>query len=193
MNLISAARPDPGPADEALVCAVQRGDKKALSALILRYRPLAEKTAASYTGVSLEKDDFIQEALLALLSAAYTYTAGGKASFRTYASVCMQNRLRSVLRAEAAEKNAPLNTYIPLDELSLPGGDDPEDRLIYEEERQTLFRHFERDLSSLEKQVLICRIEGLGYSEIAKKLHITEKSADNALQRVRGKLKKLYE
>ena len=47
----------------------------------------------------------VAEALLALLSAAYTYSPQGKAGFRTYANVCMQNRLRSVLRAEAAEKN----------------------------------------------------------------------------------------
>ncbi len=192
MSFRSVASADANLSDEALVAVVQQGDKKALTALIERYRSVAEKAAASCTGVSLEKDDFIQEALLALLSAAYTYSPQGKAGFRTYANVCMQNRLRSVLRAEAAEKNMPLNTYIPLDELTLPGGDDPEDRLISEEERQALFACFERDLSPLEKQVLVYRIEGLSYSEISIRLHITEKSTDNALQRVRIKLRRLF-
>ena len=75
---------------------------------------------------------------------------------------------------------------------AMGGGDDPEDRLISEEERQALFACFERDLSPLEKQVLVYRIEGLSYSEISIRLHITEKSTDNALQRVRIKLRRLF-
>ena len=179
--------------DEALAAAIRQGDQNALAVLMERYRPFASKAAARYTGVSMEKDDFIQEAMLALLSAAYTYSPYKNTSFKTYAGVCVQNRLRSVLKSEAAAKNLPLNTYVPLDELEISGGGDPESQLISAEETEALFRLFDRDLSLLEKQVLIRRIEGLSYAEISEKLHITEKSADNALQRVRSKLKKIQE
>lgn len=179
--------------DEALAAAVQQGDKNALSVLIEKYRPFAAKAAAHFTGVSMETDDFIQEAMLALLSAAYTFSPFKNTSFRTYAGVCVQNRLRSVIKAEAAGKNQPLNSYIPLDEIDISGGADPESQLISAEETEALFRLFDRDLSSLEKQVLIAKIEGLSYSEISTKLHITEKSTDNALQRVRIKLKRILD
>jgi RNA polymerase sporulation-specific sigma factor len=176
--------------DEALAAAVQRGDKNALSVLIARYRPAAEKAASRLRSVSLETDDFVQEAMLALLSAAYTYAPDKNASYKTYAAVCVKNRLRSVLRAEAAAKNAPLNTYLSLDELSLADGTDLEAQLISAEETKALEASLDRVLSALEKQVLLCRLEGLRYADISARLHITEKSIDNALQRVRVKLKK---
>lgn len=181
---------DPAPSDAVLALAVQQGDKAALNVLIGRYRSFAQSLAAGYTGVSLEKDDFIQEAMLALLSAIYTFAPDKNAGFKTYAGVCIHNRLRSVCKAEAAKKHRPLNTYVPLDELELPGGSDPEDRLISEEAAAELTRFFQQELSSLEKQALIYKLKGLSYSEISERLHITEKSTDNALQRVRAKLKR---
>ena len=181
---------DPAPSDAALALAVQQGDKAALNVLIGRYRSFAQSLAAGYTGVSLEKDDFIQEAMLALLSAIYTFAPDKNAGFKTYAGVCIHNRLRSVCKAEAAKKHRPLNTYVPLDELELPGGSDPEDRLISEEAAAELTQFFQQELSSLEKQALILKLKGLSYSEISERLHITEKSTDNALQRVRAKLKR---
>lgn len=193
MKTTSAAFAGPDVPDEALAALARQGDKEALTALLGRYRAFAQKASARYTSVSLEPDDFLQEAMLALLSAAYTYAPNKNTSFKTYAGVCVQNRLRSVLRAEAAQKNAPLNTYVPLDGLTISGGDEPEVRLISAEKTEALTRSFDRDLSALEKKVLICRLEGLSYAEISAKLHITEKSTDNALQRVRVKLKQFLD
>ncbi len=189
MNLTSDAAFSPALSDEALAFAVQQGDRAALEQLIGRYRPFAEKCASRFRGVSLEADDFVQEANLALLSAAYTYAPHKNAGFKTYASVCVKNRLRSVLRAEAAEKNTPLNSYVPLDELQLPTGMDLEEELISAQETDALIAQIERVLSPLEKQVLLYKLEGLRYKEISARLHITEKSINNALQRVRVKLK----
>ena len=44
-------------------------------------------------------------------------------------------------------------------------------------------------LSALEKQVLALFLDGNTYSAIAKRLNVSEKAVDNALQRVRAKLK----
>ncbi|MBQ7638602.1 MAG: sigma-70 family RNA polymerase sigma factor [Clostridia bacterium] len=178
--------------DEQLALLSQNGNKDALTALLSRSRAFVEGISSRYSGVSVEKDDLFQEGMLALLSAAYTYSPEKNASFKTYASVCVNNRLRSVLRSENENKNIPLNTYIPLDELNISGGTEPEDKLISLEETEALYDIFDRDLSVLEKKVLICRLEGSGYCEIAKKLNITEKAADNAMQRVRAKLKRIF-
>jgi RNA polymerase sporulation-specific sigma factor len=45
-----------------------------------------------------------------------------------------------------------------------------------------------KELSKLEQQVLKLYLQGLSYEEIAEQLGKTEKSIDNALQRIRGKL-----
>ena len=182
-----------GGTDEELAAAVQQGDKTAVDVLLKRYRAFARSAARRYNGVFQDEDDYFQEAMLALLSAAYTYSPHKNAGFKTYAAVCVRNRLASVFRAEAAEKNAPLNEYIPLEDVNVSGGEDPEGRLISAQETEALSRFFDSELSPLEKKVLSCRLDGLSYTEISQRLHITEKSTDNALQRVRVKLKKVFQ
>jgi len=176
--------------DEELVSLSQSGDKNALSVLLRRFKSFVSGVSSRYDGVSLEKDDLFQEGMLGLLSAVYTYSPGKNAAFRTYAGVCVNNSLKSVIRRENENKNIPLNTYIPLDDLNISGGTEPENKLISLEETKALYSIFDRDLSALEKKVLLCRLDGLGYAETAAKLNITEKAVDNAMQRVRAKLKK---
>ncbi|MCH5197537.1 MAG: sigma-70 family RNA polymerase sigma factor [Oscillospiraceae bacterium] len=180
-----------GKTDEELAVMSQSGDKNALSVLLMGCRSFVESISSRYIGVSLEKDDLFQEGMLAVLSAVYTYDPEKNSSFKAYAGVCVNNRLRSALRSENENKNIPLNTYIPLDDLNISGGTEPENKLISLEETEVLYKIFDRDLSALEKKVLICRLEGLSYSDISQKLNITEKAADNAMQRTRAKLKRL--
>ena len=49
------------------------------------------------------------------------------------------------------------------------------------------------NLSKMEKQVLELYLQDLTYAEISEKLSISEKSIDNAMMRVKAKLKKLFE
>ena len=49
----------------------------------------------------------------------------------------------------------------------------------------------EKELSAFEKQVLDLYLTGMTYSQIAKVLGRDEKSTDNALQRVKAKIKKI--
>lgn len=49
----------------------------------------------------------------------------------------------------------------------------------------------DRELSGFEKQVLDLYLTGMSYSQIAKVLGREEKSTDNALQRLKSKIKKM--
>jgi len=48
----------------------------------------------------------------------------------------------------------------------------------------------EKELSSFEKQVLDLYLTGMKYSQIARVLGKDDKSTDNALQRIKAKLKR---
>lgn len=183
---------EPAP-DEALAANAQAGDGKSAAALLQKYRPLVQSIASHYFGVSLETEDIVQEGMLALLSAVYAFKSGKNASFATFAAVCVTNRLRSVVKANAAPGNAPLNAYIPLDSVEIAGDSDPVHKIISDEAEEEWFRIFENDLSSLENRVLRCYLNGYSYREISALLRITEKAADNAMQRIRAKLKKRTE
>ena len=185
--------PDEPATDAALAAAAQAGNGKAAAALLQKYRPLVHSIASHYFGASLESEDIAQEGMLALLSAIYAFRSDKNASFRTFATVCITNRIRSAVKENAAPGNAPLNGYIPLDSLELAADSDPVHIIISDEAEEEWFRIFENDLSSLENRVLRCFLKGYTYREIAALLRITEKAADNAMQRIRAKLKKRME
>ena len=64
----------------------------------------------------------------------------------------------------------------------------PEELVIRREDLEQLAEVIEQKLSFMEKEVLDLYISGISYKEIAKILGKSEKSIDNALQRMKGKL-----
>ena len=62
--------------------------------------------------------------------------------------------------------------------------------LIEKEDYKALTNNIKLELSAMEYNVLELFLSGKGYSDIAKYLGITEKSVDNALARIRKKIKK---
>lgn len=179
-----------GAADEALAADAQTGNRKAATELICRYRPFVGMIASHYFGAAMETDDIVQEGMIGLLSAVYTYSPARNAAFRTYCAACVTNAVRSAVKAAAGLKNSPLNSYIPLDDVDAAAEASPEQIVISDEKAVFLARLIDTKLSGLESEVLQLHISGFDYKTTAEKLGITEKAVDNALQRVRSKLSK---
>ena len=70
--------------------------------------------------------------------------------------------------------------------------DDPEQILLRKERLQELYREMDHILSRRELEIFKLFLSGLRYEQMAERLHITEKSVDNAMQRVRRKLKSVW-
>ncbi len=186
-----ATTQNPNPAtDEVLARDAQQGVQKAADELIRRYRPFVSLIASRYFGASLEPDDIVQEGLIGLVSAVFSYSPDRNASFRTYCSACVTNAIRSAVKADAGKRNSPLNSSVPLEELELPDDVSPE-RIVLADEKEGYIRELIRTrLSPMETAVLRRHLNGDDYRETAKSLGISEKAVDNALQRVRSKLSK---
>ena len=75
--------------------------------------------------------------------------------------------------------------------LSSGAGSNPETLFLDKERMEYLEGEIDKDLSTFEKQVLDLYLTGMSYSQIAKVLGKEEKSTDNALQRVKVKIKKI--
>ena len=176
--------------DEALAALARTGDQRAVTKLIDRYRPLVSVIASRYFSASLEKDDIVQEGLIGLLSAVYSYSPGKGATFRTYCAVCAANAIRSAVKAETGKKHSPLNTSVPLEDADITGDLSPEQIVLSDERAGYIDRVISTKLSPLEKAVLKRHLNGEDYKTAAAALGITEKAVDNALQRARGKLSK---
>ena len=121
------------------------------------------------------------------------------ASFRTFAEVCIRNRLYSVLRAAARDKHSPLNQSVPLDppffdsNSYTSGTNDlaqgnPETFLIDREHTAALLAGVRKQLSEFEAKILGYYLDGLSCREIAETVGKPPKSVDNAVQRIRRKV-----
>ena len=183
--------------DSQLANLVSLGNADAFVELTTRYMSLIRVKSAPFRCAMLECDDLCQEGLLGLLSAARTYDSSGKAGFKTYAGVCINNRMIMAYRAAASRKNLPLNDFISLSDDNsnmdvLDSSSNPEVVLIDRESVETIRQRIQQNLSTMEQQVLTLYLGGCSYHEIAAKLSVTSKAADNALQRVRTKLKHVF-
>lgn len=194
-----------GLTDEELIVLFRDGDQEAMEKLLNKYKEMVLRKAKSMYILGGDSDDLIQEGMLGLFKAVRDYDCGRDASFRTFAQLCVTRQLYTAVKASSRKKHLPLNTAISLsrpvredgeedeeflDCLEADASSNPEVYLIGQEEIERLEEKIEKELSPLEKQVLELHLTGMGYVEIAHVLNRDEKSTDNALQRIRTKLKK---
>lgn len=191
--------------DELLVRMARAGDEKAEDFLLKKYKDFVRSKARAYFLVGGDSDDLIQEGMIGLYNAIGHYDESMASSFMTYAAICINNKLISAVSADGRQKNAPLNGYVSIyssitdetgEEASLsevlPDTENinPEAIILNEEQEKLTINRLFGKLSALEKEILSYYMEGMSYSEIAKLIGKTEKSVDNAIQRIRLKMRK---
>lgn len=175
---------------ESLVLAAQNGDDAAFSRLTAELLPFVRHRAGGLSNPFLDVDDLTQEGMLGLLSAVHTYRSEADASFLTYVGVCVQNRMLSALRRAAGGKSVHTAATVPLTDCEVPDSAlSLEEQQDLRDECARLLSLVETRLSAIERTVLKLFLSGRTYREIAETIGIAPKSVDNALQRVRQKLK----
>lgn len=192
--------PGESPSDETLCAQALSGDREAEGLLVVRYTRLVRACARPFFLAGGDSEDLIQEGMIGLLSAVRGFDAGKGVSFRTYAEVCIRNRLRSAMKSAARDKHTPLNTSVSLGDAPFDGErgpyadpqgpprvENPEDVIIDREERHRRIEALRSKLSRLERKVLELYLEGLSCGEIASRVGKPPKSVDNAVQRIRRK------
>lgn len=183
--------------DEELLVQLQQGDQDIEEYLINKYKSLVRKKAHAMYLMGGETDDLIQEGMIGLFKAVRDYQEDRNASFVTFANLCIERQLYNAIQISNRQKHKPLNSYVSLSEE----GDDaafemselwqssPENIIIDQENAKGMEEKIKECLSTFENQVLDLYLNGKGYLEIAEILVKSPKSIDNALQRIRGKVK----
>lgn len=180
--------------DMSLISLYRDGDQVACTALIARYANLINRRVANIGVAGIGRDDLKQEAYMGLFSAIRTYDPAKNSSFRAYASFCIGNSLKNLFAAASTQKAQIYSKTISFDEIgndNLRDTDDanPEDIFIGNEAYGELQSLVDRVLTPYEREVLFHYLSGRDYRQVAAKLHSSQKSVDNALQRARRKLK----
>lgn len=181
--------------DTVLAKLSRGGNQKAFDELVRRYLGKIGYIARKYSAQGYEQNDFVQEGLLGLLSACKSYDDSCSSSFKTYMSVVVERRFISIIRRMNTKKTVPDSALVQIDGLSEELEDNaqsPEQLLMDREQLSTMQSKLKDILSDKEYQTLMLYASGLSYGSISKQLGVTEKSVDNALQRVRRKAGGLY-
>ncbi len=189
--------------DEELIVLLREGENDIMDYIMDKYKGMVKTKAKSMYLLGGDNEDLIQEGMIGLFKAVRDYDSGRDASFATFADLCVSRQMYTAVQASTRKKHTPLNTYISLyagrgeaeeaglvEELPAGSGSNPEEILIDRENLEGLEQAIERELSSFEKQVLDLYLTGMSYTQIARVLGRDEKSTDNALNRMKGKLRK---
>ena len=191
--------------DEELILRLRDGDSAITDFIMDKYKNLVRSKAKAMFILGADNDDLIQEGMIGLFKAVRDYDTGRDASFYTFAELCITRQIYNAIQASGRQKHIPLNTYIslyatngnqdmPESELihTIPAGrgNDPEELILEKEKLEVLEQIIEAELSIFEKAVLDLYLTGMSYTQIAAVLGKDIKSTDNALTRIKSKIRK---
>ena len=200
--------------------------------LLYKYRPLivnVAKKMIKYCSGGVDLNDLIQEGMLGLNEAINAFREDKDTNFGTYAKLCIERKMISIVKSTRTYKNKILNESVSLeDELELnhekfladntsdpfsmiseneyeekvlndftlkkilgDNSQNPENLIVDVESMKELLNVLDDELSDFEKQVFELKKNDFNYKEIADILDKDPKAIDNAIQRIKTKLKKV--
>lgn len=182
---------DPKQSDSDLIEAIQKGDRAAYNKIVEKYTALVILNSKRFFIPGGEFQDAIQEGMIGLIKAVKTYNPSSGRSFYQFANLCIARSLKSAVKASLRKKHIPLNNYIPFGNTELQGNrmSDPVDRLIDKELIAEINSFISNNLTPFEKEVFDLYTNGYSYADISDRLGISRKSVDNAVYRIRSKIK----
>lgn len=195
--------------DDELIDRLRRGEGPIMDYLFDKYKNLVRSKAKSMFILGADNEDLIQEGMIGLFKAVRDYDMGRDASFFTFAELCVSRQMYTAVQASKRQKHLPLNTYVSLDSgKTAADGDEreemklkelladraelsPEELFLDKERVAYLQKAIEEELSDFERQVLDLYLTGMSYGQVAKVLGRDEKATDNALQRLKAKIRRM--
>ena len=190
--------------DEKLIELSRDGKDEVIDYLLDKYKGLVRRKARTMFLVGGDTDDLIQEGMIGLYKAVRDYDVRKEASFLTFANLCIDRQIYSAINASNHKKHSPLNSYISFPLLNFLNDNvtnelymdkqnvnhrNPEDLYIDRENVLHIEHMLEKELSAFEYEVLKMYIDGADYIEIAERMDKKPKSIDNAIQRIKKKVK----
>lgn len=183
--------------DEDLSLLSKSGNSEAEDILMERYKGYVRKLSHARYLVGGDSDDLIQEGMIGLMKAVRDYDPEKGASFKTFATLCIMRQQTTAIDSAVRKKNEPLNHSISISSEEWESAvrmmreqQSPEEILVSNESSMELLGHLKDILSPFENEVLELYLQEKGYREIAEELGKTPKIIDNAIQRIRIKVKR---
>ncbi|MBQ7836383.1 MAG: sigma-70 family RNA polymerase sigma factor [Clostridia bacterium] len=175
-----------------IVSDVQSGNDESFSVLKRKYAPLISRSVRSFEGETADVEEYRREAESALLKAALKYDLSRtEVSFGLFAKICIKNALISLLRKEMSRKRRlerhvsrrvakkKRSYFVAPTESSSSA------------ETEKIVSSISEILSPYEREVFREYMSDKTAEEIALALGRSKKSVNNALYRIKEKVKNI--
>ncbi|MBQ4559916.1 MAG: RNA polymerase sporulation sigma factor SigH [Tyzzerella sp.] len=195
--------------DEQLIRRLREGERAIMDYIISKYKYLVIRAAKAIYLIGGENDDLIQEGMIGLFKAVRDFDTNQETSFYSFAELCISRQMYTAIKLSQRQKHMPLNSYVSLydikksdyddkqspliEQLEIETNSNPEELFLDKERMQMLVEELNERLSDMERRVLHLHLQGEDYRSIAELLDKSPKSIDNALQRIRQKMRTILE
>ena len=195
--------------DEQLIRRLREGERAIMDYIISKYKYLVIRAAKAIYLIGGENDDLIQEGMIGLFKAVRDFDTNQETSFYSFAELCISRQMYTAIKLSQRQKHMPLNSYVSLydikksdyddkqspliEQLEIETNSNPEELFLDKERMQMLVEQLNERLSDMERRVLHLHLQGEDYRSIAELLDKSPKSIDNALQRIRQKMRTILE
>lgn len=191
-------------ADEAVVRMAQEGSATAYEYLIQKYREVAKIKARTYYIAGGDNEDAVQEGMIGIFKAVRNYEPGAGASFSSFLELCVDRQIKTAMSGANRRKHKILTESVSLvlQEGESENGnpdiahmmtagreDEPENAALIKEAVELMRKAGEERLSRFERRVWNEMLKGETYREIADVLQKSPKTIDNAIQRIKKKIR----
>lgn len=176
---------------ERLLPMIRRGSNAAFLRLSELYAPLLEREVARYAASlpPADLDDLRQSASVSLYRAALAFHGDRGVTFGLFAKICIVNGIADSLRYIRGKGTTLSMEDLAESEQPGDGEPNPQSLLLDKEQAWETRRRIREMLSPLEYEIFEMYISGFSYAEIASRIGKSQKSVDNALCRIKKKLR----
>lgn len=189
--------------DEELVVLAQDGSTDAMDYLLEKYKNFVKAKVRNFYLVGADREDVVQEGMIGLYKSIRDYRGDRQASFHGFADMCIRRQIITAIKTATRQKHIPLNSAMSLNQSAYEGESErtlletvartdeasPETRTISEEDMASIQDKIDTLLTPLEREVMSKYLEGKSYQQISLETGRHGKCVDNALQRVKLKLR----
>lgn len=187
--------------DYELLDFICEGNEDANNIIIEKYTPLicnlASKLLKYCHNNGIDYNDLRQEGYIGLNYAIQHFQEEKSTMFFTYVKKCIERKMISAIIKSTRLKHKALNDSISFDDEDnmllktlKDNQSDPELLLEKYELEDSLMKKIKKSLTTYENQVFELYLAGFNYKEIAEILDKDCKAIDNAIQRIKIKVKK---
>lgn len=176
---------------ERLLPMIRRGSNAAFLRLSELYAPLLEREVNRYAASlsPADLDDLRQSASVSLYRAALAFHGDRGVTFGLFAKICVVNGIADSLRYIRRKGTTLSMEDLAEQEQPDDGEPNPQSLLLDKEQAWETRKQIQAVLSPLEYEIFEMYISGFSYAEIASRIGKSQKSVDNALCRIKKKLR----